>query len=42
MARTPLVFLVALIFWAVYFYLLDRSIMDVQGLPVGWDLMPVS
>jgi len=26
--------------WLAYFYAVDWAIMDVQGLPVGWDLMP--
>lgn len=34
------VFIVALIAWAAFFYLMDKSIMQAQGLPVGADLMP--
>ena len=26
--------------WLAYFYAVDWAIMDAQGLPVGWDLMP--
>lgn len=36
-----LVFVVALIVWAAYFYFIDKSIMQGQGLPVGADLMPL-
>lgn len=32
---------VALIVWAAFFYLMDKSVMEGQGLPVGADLMPV-
>lgn len=35
-------FLVALAGWSVYFYAIDWLIMQSQGLPVGWNLMPVS
>jgi hypothetical protein len=34
------VFAAALIFWAAYFYAMDQSIMESQGLPVAWTLMP--
>ncbi len=34
--------LVALAGWFVYFYAIDWLIMQSQGLPVGWNLMPVS
>ncbi len=36
-----LVFVVALVVWAAFFYFIDKSIMQGQGLPVGVDLMPV-
>jgi hypothetical protein len=36
-----LVFVAALIVWAATFYFMDKSIMEMQGLPVGADLMPV-
>jgi len=36
-----LVFAVALIVWLAYFYGVDWLIMTGQGLPVGWNLMPV-
>ncbi len=42
MASRALVFLLALLSWAVYFYAVDWLIMTVQGLPVGWNLMPLS
>jgi len=35
-----LVFVVALVAWAAFFYVMDSSIMHAQGLPVGADLMP--
>ena len=38
--RKYLVFLVALVVWAGIFYLMDKSIMQAQGLPVGADLLP--
>ena len=31
----------AMILWAVFFYTMDRMIMEGQGLPVGVDLMPI-
>lgn len=31
---------IALLFWSVYFYLIDFAIMEGQGLPVGWTLTP--
>jgi len=40
-SRKILGLLVGLVLWAAYFYLMDRYIMNVQGLPVGPDLMPV-
>lgn len=30
----------ALVVWSVYFYTVDRMIMEGQGLPVGMNLMP--
>ncbi|MFQ5468474.1 MAG: hypothetical protein ACE5DS_10115 [Kiloniellaceae bacterium] len=42
MSRTPLVFVVALALWAAYFYAVDMLIMEGQGLPVTWALMPAS
>lgn len=38
--RSFVVFVVALVAWAAFFYFMDRSIMQAQGLPVGADLMP--
>jgi len=35
-----LVFILALAFWAVFFYLVDGKIMETQGLPVNEYLMP--
>ena len=35
-------FLAALAGWFIYFYAVDWLIMHGQGLPVGWNLMPVS
>lgn len=40
MAKRLIVFALALILWAGYFYAIDRAIMHGQGLPVGADLMP--
>ena len=34
------VLVAALIFWAGFFYVIDRAVMEGQGLPVGADLMP--
>jgi len=34
------VFSAALLFWAAYFYTIDHAIMEGQGLPVAWTLMP--
>ena len=39
--RNWIVFIAALAIWAVLFYLMDRSIMQSQGLPVGPNLMPL-
>jgi len=41
MMRKYVVFVVALVVWAAFFYFIDKSIMQVQGLPVGADLMPL-
>lgn len=42
MARLKwVVFVVALAAWALFFYAMDIYIMNIQGLPVGADLMPV-
>jgi len=35
-----LVLVIGLAFWAGYFYLIDKSIMEGQGLPVAANLMP--
>ncbi len=41
MARNPwLVLPAALVVWMVYFYVIDVMIMEGQGLPVTWILMP--
>ncbi len=42
MARTATVFVISTIVWLVYFYAIDLLIMEGQGLPVGWTLMPAS
>jgi hypothetical protein len=42
MARQVIVFAVAATAWLAYFYGIDWLIMEGQGLPVGWDLMPRS
>ena len=34
------VLVAALAFWGAFFYFIDKSIMESQGLPVGADLMP--
>jgi len=39
--RNWIVLIVALAVWAAYFYAMDRYILQIQGLPVGADLMPV-
>lgn len=36
-----LVFAVAIVGWVAFFYFIDKSIMQGQGLPVGADLMPL-
>ena len=36
-----LVLVAALVLWAAYFYVVDRLIMEGQGLPVGANLMPI-
>lgn len=40
MVRKYVVFVVALVVWAGFFYVMDKSIMQAQGLPVGANLMP--
>lgn len=40
MARKYLVFVVALVVWVGFFYVMNKSLMEGQGLPVGADLMP--
>jgi hypothetical protein len=40
-ANKWLAFIVALAVWAAVFYVMDRYIMNAQGLPVGTDLMPI-
>ena len=35
------VFVVALVVWAAFFYWMDQVIMENQGLPVGADMMPI-
>jgi len=34
------VFVLALVAWAGFFYLMDKAVMQAQGLPVDADLMP--
>jgi len=40
-AKALSVFFVSAIAWIVYFYAIDWLIMEGQGLPVRWTLMPV-
>ncbi|MFQ5785647.1 MAG: hypothetical protein ACE5H8_12605 [Alphaproteobacteria bacterium] len=42
MTTRLLVFAAAFAIWLVYFYAIDWAIMQGQGLPVTWALMPVS
>ena len=42
MTKWVLAFVGALAFWLVYFYFVDLLLMEAQGLPVGWSLMPGS
>ena len=42
MARTAAVFVFSAIAWLAYFYAIDILIMEGQGLPVAWSLMPAS
>ncbi len=42
MARRLVVFLIALVVWVAYFYGVDWLIMEAQGLPLRWTLMPAS
>jgi len=39
--RNWIVLIVALAVWIAYFYAMDRYILQVQGLPVGANLMPL-
>ncbi len=39
--RQILAVLIGLALWAAFFYFTDRYLMNIQGLPVGHDLMPV-
>ena len=39
--RQVLAVIVGLALWAGYFYMMDRYLMNAQGLPVGYDLMPL-
>lgn len=39
-ANKYLVFILAAVAWTAYFYVIDWLIMEGQGLPVGWSLMP--
>jgi hypothetical protein len=40
MTNKWVVFAGALLVWFFYFYVIDWLIMEGQGLPVGWNLMP--
>jgi len=40
MVKKLLVFMAAIVMWAAFFYVMDKTIMESQGLPVGTDLMP--
>jgi len=41
MKSFPVVILVAaILFWIGYFYTIDQMIMEGQGLPVSWNMMP--
>ncbi|MHA1567639.1 MAG: hypothetical protein ACTSX7_20190 [Alphaproteobacteria bacterium] len=42
MARTAAVLVVSIFAWFIYFYAIDLAIMEWQGLPVDWSLMPAS
>ncbi len=39
--RKYLIFVVASVVWAAVFYFMNMWIMQLQGLPVGADLMPL-
>ena len=41
-ARQITVFALALVAWLAYFYAIDWAIMQGQGLPLTWTLMPAS
>jgi len=40
MSHRWVVFVGALVIWLAYFYVIDAAIMEGQGLPVAWHLMP--
>jgi hypothetical protein len=40
-ASKLIVFVLALVVWGAFFYAMDRYVMNLQGLPVGADLMPL-
>lgn len=40
MSHRGVVFVGALVVWLAYFYAIDTAIMEGQGLPVAWHLMP--
>ena len=42
MARAATVFVISALAWLAYFYAIDLLIMEGQGLPVAWTLMPAS
>ena len=42
MARAAAVFVISAVVWLAYFYAVDLLIMEGQGLPVAWTLMPAS
>lgn len=42
MARAAMVFVISAAAWLAYFYAIDLLIMEGQGLPVAWTLMPAS
>jgi hypothetical protein len=39
-SATWMLFAGAMIFWLAFFYIIDFLIMEGQGLPVAWNLMP--
>ncbi len=40
-ANNLIVFVVAVMAWGAFFYAMDTYVMELQGLPVGADMMPV-